>query len=315
MTDYSHSLMFGALLEPPADRAQEVLVLADLMEEVGLDVVSLSDHPYWPQRLDTMALLAAMAARTERITVMPNLANLPLRPPALLARTAATLDIISAGRFELGLASGAQQMWDLIVANGGPRRNAGESVEALEEAVRIIRALWSSQSAVTFEGKHYRLAEVNPGPRPAHDIGIWLGAYQPRMLRLVGAVADGWVPSSPFLPPEALAGANRVIDDAANAAGRTPEAVRRGYNIEGRFSSGSGSGFLDGSPEMWAEQLADLVLTHGISTFFLYRADSADFIRRFAEEVAPATRVLVAAERSSDTATPTGSTAERRTET
>ncbi|MYV55096.1 LLM class flavin-dependent oxidoreductase [Streptomyces sp. SID3212] len=303
--DHGHDLMFGALLEPPADRPQDVLALAELMEAVGLDVVTLSDHPYWPERLDTMALLAAVVARTERITVMPNMANLPLRPPTALARTAATLDILSGGRFELGLATGAQQMWDLIVAEGGPRRNAGESVEALEEAVRIIRALWTSESAVSFEGAHYQLAGVKPGPRPAHDLGIWLGAYQPRMLRLVGAVADGWVPSSPFLPPEHLPAANRVIDEAALEAGRSPGEVRRGYNIEGRFApdsgsgSGSGSGFLDGPPRLWVEQLADLALSHGISAFFLYRAESPDVIRQFAEEVAPAVRGIVAAERGS----------------
>ncbi|QIQ02168.1 LLM class flavin-dependent oxidoreductase [Streptomyces liangshanensis] len=301
MTDYRHDLMFGALLEPPAGRPQDVLVLAELMEAVGLDVVTLSDHPYWPERLDTMALLAAIVARTERITVMPNMANLPLRPPTVLARTAATLDILSDGRFELGLATGAQQMWDLIVAEDGPKRDAGQSVEALEEAVRIIRALWASDDAVSFDGTHYRLAGVKPGPRPVHDLGIWLGAYQPRMLRLVGGIADGWVPSSPFLPPEHLPAANQVIDDAALAAGRSPRAVRRGYNIEGQFASdagsGSGSDFLNGPPGLWAEQLADLALTHGISAFFLYRAESPDFIRRFAEEVAPAVREKVARER------------------
>lgn len=295
MTDYGHAPLFGALLEPPADRPQDVLALAELMEAVGLDVVSLSDHPYWPERLDTMALLAAVVARTERVTVMPNMANLPLRPPATLARTAATLDILSGGRFELGLATGAQQLWDLVVAEDGPRRNAGQSVEALEEAVRIIRALWTSDTEVSFDGTHYRLGGVKPGPRPVHDVAVWLGAYQPRMLRLVGTVADGWVPSSPFLPPEHLAAANQVIDEAAVAAGRSPADVRRGYNIEGQFSSGSG--FLDGPADVWAEQLADLALTQGISTFFLYRADSPDVLRQFAEEVVPAVRVLVAAER------------------
>ncbi|MFF3755251.1 LLM class flavin-dependent oxidoreductase [Streptomyces sp. NPDC002018] len=295
MTDYGHDLVFGALLEPPNDRPQDVLALAELIEAVGLDVVSLSDHPYWPERLDTMALLAAIVARTKRVTVMPNMANLPLRPPATLARTAATLDILSGGRFELGVATGAQQMWDLVVAEGGPRRNAAQSIEALEEAVRIIRALWTSDTEVGFDGRHYRLAGVKPGPRPVHDLGIWLGAYQPRMLRLVGTIADGWVPSSPFLPPEHVATANRVIDEAAARAGRSPRDVRRGYNIEGRFSSGST--FLDGPPRLWVEQLADLALTQGISAFFLYRANSPDVIRQFAEEVAPAVRVAVAAER------------------
>jgi alkanesulfonate monooxygenase SsuD/methylene tetrahydromethanopterin reductase-like flavin-dependent oxidoreductase (luciferase family) len=289
--DDVHDVKFGALLEPSADRPQDVVELAQLMDRIGLDVVSLSDHPYWPERLDTVALLSAMVATTSRITVMPNLLNLPLRPPAVLARTAATLDILSGGRFELGLATGVQQMWDLILAEGGPARTAGESIEALEEAINLIRALWASTSEVTFSGKHYRLDGVKPGPAPVHRMGIWLGAYQPRMLRVTGALGDGWIPSSPFFPPAALPGANAIIDEAAHAAGRSPQDIRRGYNIGGEF--GTGSGFLQGPPEVWAEQLAELALNERISTFFLYRADSADVLRRFAAEVAPAVRELV----------------------
>jgi len=283
---------FGALLEPSPDHPQDVVELAELMEQLDYDVVTLSDHPYWPERLDTLALLTAMAVRTERITVMSNLLNLPLRPPPVLARTAATIDILSGGRFELGLGTGAQQMWGSIAAEGGPARTAGESIEALEEATRLIRALWTSKTDVAFDGKHYRLDNAKPGPEPRHEIGIWFGAYQPRMLRVVGTIADGWIPSSPFLPPAALPDANRIIDEAALAAGRSPRDIGRGYNIEGTF--GTGSGFLEGPATVWAEQLAELVLNKQADTFFLYRAASADFLRQFAAEVAPAVRELVA---------------------
>ena len=146
------------------------MALAVLAEQAGLDAVSLADHPYWPERLDTFALLAVIAARTDRVRVFPNLANLPLRPPAMLARTAATLDVLSGGRFELGIGSGAQQMWDAIVAEGGPRRDAGESIDALGEAVQVIRALWTTGPDASFNGKHYRIAGAKPGPAPAHDI-------------------------------------------------------------------------------------------------------------------------------------------------
>lgn len=285
---------FGALLEAgPQQPPQDVLALAELMDTLGLDVACLPDHPYWPERLDTVTLLAAMIARTERIKVMPNLLNLPLRPPPMIARTAASLDILGGGRFELGLGTGAQQMWDSIRAEGGPARNAGQSIVALQEAVQIIRALWNSDGDVEFEGEHYRLTGAKPGPRPPHPISIWLGAYRPRMLKVVGTIGDGWIPSSPYLPPEALPRANRIIDEAALAAGRSPESVRRGYNIEGEFSAGSG--FLQGTPAVWAEQLADLVLTQQITAFFLYRVGTADTLRRFAEEVVPATRALLAA--------------------
>ena len=294
MPDYGHDLMFGAMLEP--ERAADAVALAVLAEQVGLDAVSLADHPYWPERLDTFALLAYIAARTDRVRVFPNLANLPLRPPAMLARTAATLDVLSNGRFELGIGSGAQQLWDAIVAEGGPLRDAGESINALDEAVQVIRALWVAGPEVSFTGRHYRIAGATPGPTPAHDINIWLGAYQPRMLGLVGRVADGWVPSSPFLPPEQLPAANQIIDAAAVDAGRSPDAVRRVYNIGGDFN-GSGEGYLQGPPAVWIEQLTELTLVHGISGYILYRVESEDVIRRFAHEVVPAVRSAVSSER------------------
>ena len=284
---------FGALLEPGEGSPQDVVGLGVLMEELGYDVVTLSDHPYWPERLDTVALLTAIAVKTKRITVMSNLFNLPLRPPAVLARTAATIDILSGGRFELGLGTGAQQMWASVLAEGGPARTAGQSIEALEEATHLIRALWTSKTDVTFAGEHYRLDGAKAGPAPLHEIDIWFGAYQPRMLRVVGTIGDGWIPSSPFFPPTALPAANRIIDEAAIAAGRTPQDIHRGYNIGGAFDTGSG--FLQGSAKVWAEQLAEIVLDGQASEFFLYRAGSPDFLRRFAAEVAPAVRALVAA--------------------
>jgi alkanesulfonate monooxygenase SsuD/methylene tetrahydromethanopterin reductase-like flavin-dependent oxidoreductase (luciferase family) len=300
MPDYGHDLMFGTMLEPPAERAVDAVRLAELTEQVGLDLVSLADHPYWPERLDTVTLLAAIAARTNRVRILPNLANLPLRPPAMLARTATTLDLLSGGRFELGIAAGAQQMWDAIVSEGGPSRDAGESIEALDEAVRLIRALWTPGPAVRFDGRHYELDGATTGPAPAHDIGIWVGAYQPRLLRLVGRIADGWVPSSPFLGPEKLPAANRIIDGSAVAAGRPPEAVRRVYNIAGDFTA-AGRGFLQGPPKVWVEQLTELTLTQGVSVFILYRVESETLIEQFAEEVAPAVRIAVNAERVNDT--------------
>jgi len=134
MPDYGHDLMFGAMLEP--ERAADAVALAVLAEQVGLDAVSLADHPYWPKRLDTFALLAYIAARTDRVRVFPNLANLPLRPPAMLARTAATLDVLSDGRFELGIGSGATP--------GSSGLPAGASVPRIQSPFSIIAAIGST---------------------------------------------------------------------------------------------------------------------------------------------------------------------------
>jgi alkanesulfonate monooxygenase SsuD/methylene tetrahydromethanopterin reductase-like flavin-dependent oxidoreductase (luciferase family) len=294
MPDYGHDLLFGVVLMPNADRAQSAIELAQLADEVGLDLVSVPDHPYQPAFLEAWTLLSVIAARTSRVRVFPNVANLPLRPPAMLARAAASLDILSGGRAELGLGAGAY--WDAIAAEGGPRRTPAESVEALEEAIEVIRALWTPGGGARVDGKHYGLHDAKPGPFPLDSIGIWVGAIKPRMLRLTGRAADGWMPSATRVPPESLAAANRMIDEAATDAGRSPQTVRRLYNIPGAFSR-TGGGFPTGPPSEWAEQLAQLTLTHGMSAYLL-PSDSADDIRRFATEVVPAVRELVIAERT-----------------
>jgi alkanesulfonate monooxygenase SsuD/methylene tetrahydromethanopterin reductase-like flavin-dependent oxidoreductase (luciferase family) len=140
-----------------------------------------------------------VAARTGRVRLLPDVANLPLRPPAALARSAATLDLLRGGRVELGL--GAGYFLDAIAAMGGPRRSAAENVDALEEAIAVIRALWAPGPPVRLEGRYYRLDGAEPGPPPAHPIGIWVGAYKRRMLELTGRTADGGSRASATPPP------------------------------------------------------------------------------------------------------------------
>jgi len=295
MGDYGHDLSFGIFVTPKADTAGHVLRLARRAEAAGLDWVSVQDHPYQPAFLDAWTLLTAIAATTERVSVFPNVVNLPLRPPAVLARAVASLDILSGGRAELGIGTGA--FWEAIAAMGGPRRSPRESVQALREAIAVIRALWTPGRGARLAGEHYSLAGAKPGPFPVHDVGIWVGGYKERMLRLTGELAGGWLPSSPYAPPERLAAMNAVIDAAAAGAGRPPAAVRRIYNIAGSFDGGGGA-FLQGPPKVWAEQLAGLALDEGMSGFVLM-VDDAATLERFAAEVAPAVRDLVAAERAS----------------
>ena len=134
MTDYGHDLQFGIFPSPEAVAAERTLELAQLAEVSGLDLVSVQDHPYQGKHLDTWTLLSVIAARTTAIRVAPNVANLPLRPPVVLARAAATLDLLSSGRVELGLGAGA--FWDAVVAAGGPRRTPKEAVDALDRGDR-----------------------------------------------------------------------------------------------------------------------------------------------------------------------------------
>jgi len=272
--------LFGAFVIPEAADPEATVRRIVAAERAGLDLVGVQDHPYQRRFLDTWTLLSYAAARTERIRLVPDVANLPLRPPAVLAKAPASLDQLSGGRVELGLGAGA--FWEAIEAMGGPRRTPGESVEALEEAITVIRAMWSGERSVSFEGLHYRLSGAKPGPPPAHPIGLWIGAYGPRMLRLTGRLADGWLPSVPRLPVEELPARIRIIEEAARAAGRDPGDVRRIANI----------GF-DGPPEQVAEFLALLVTEHGFDGFIGPGGHEAA-IERFAGEVVPRVKQALA---------------------
>jgi alkanesulfonate monooxygenase SsuD/methylene tetrahydromethanopterin reductase-like flavin-dependent oxidoreductase (luciferase family) len=288
---------FGFFPEPAAAGAAAVVDDVLLAERLGFDLVGIQDHPYNARHLDTMTLLAVLAARTSRIGLFPDVASLPLRPPAMLAKSAATLDLLSGGRLDLGLGAGA--VWPAIGAYGGPRRAPAEAVAALEEAIAVMRLLWGDERSVRYRGQHYRLDGAHPGPRPSRPIGLWIGAYGPRMLALTGRLADGWLPSSGYLPPERLGDAQRRVDDAAAAAGRPPQAVRRIYNVSGEITDGPGAGFLQGPARRWVEELSALVLDEGVDTFVLWAGvPRRRQLERFAHDVAPAVRAAVEAARS-----------------
>ncbi|HCT78859.1 MAG TPA: LLM class flavin-dependent oxidoreductase [Micromonosporaceae bacterium] len=292
MTDFGRPLAFGYFLIPNA--ADPLLVTAQEAERRGLDYVAVQDHPYQRRFVDTWVLMSMIAARTERIGIFPDVANLPLRLPSVMAKAAASLDVLSGGRFELGLGAGG--FWDAIEAYGGPRRTPGESLDALAEAIKVIRMMWSGERNLRFSGRHYRLAGAHSGPVPAHDIGIWLGTYGPRALRLTARVADGWVPSLHGDVPR-LAEMTARLDEAAVEAGRDPGEIRRIVNVAGSITDGASEGQLRGPAGQWADELTDLALVYGVDTFILW-AEGPDQLARYAEEVAPAVRARVAAERA-----------------
>jgi alkanesulfonate monooxygenase SsuD/methylene tetrahydromethanopterin reductase-like flavin-dependent oxidoreductase (luciferase family) len=292
--NYGHALAFGTFITPLNSSPEAVVALARRSEALGYDLVTFQDHPYQPAFLDTWTLLSWIAGQTERVRIAANVLNLPLRPPAVLARAAASLDLLSAGRLELALGAGA--FWDGVAAMGGPRRTPGEAVEALGEAIDIIRRLWDvgDGAPLRFAGDYYRIDGAQRGPMPAHDIPILVGAYKPRMLRLIGRKADGWLPSLGYLKPGELQAANKIIDEAAREAGRDPREIRRLLNISGRFSPSRG-GFLDGPSEQWVDELLPLALEDGVSTFIL-QSDDPSAMEQFALEVAPALRDAVSHE-------------------
>jgi alkanesulfonate monooxygenase SsuD/methylene tetrahydromethanopterin reductase-like flavin-dependent oxidoreductase (luciferase family) len=285
-------LQFGVFLSPDAGRRGDVLAQTLAAEAAGLDLVGIQDHPYQRRFLDTWVLIGHLLARTSRIRIFPSVANLPLRPPAMMAKAAASLDLLSDGRFELGLGAGA--FLDAVAGMGGPRRTPGESVEAVEEAIGVLRRAWEADGSLRHEGRHYRL-DYKPGPPPAHPIRVWLGAYRPRMLELTGGLADGWIPSLGYLGPEDVPAAQRRIDEAARAAGRDPSDLARIYNLSGTISAGGPAReLLDGPVEHWIEVLAGFDAELGFDGFILGPGEpELEQIERFGHEVAGGVREAV----------------------
>jgi alkanesulfonate monooxygenase SsuD/methylene tetrahydromethanopterin reductase-like flavin-dependent oxidoreductase (luciferase family) len=266
--DYDHPLRFGIFPSPRADSAQESLHMARVADEAGFDLIGIQDHPYQRRFLDTWTLMALVLSKTDRVSVFPDVANLPLRPARMMAKAAASLDLLSGGRFELGL--GAGSFWDGIEAMGGRRLSPKQSVDALEQAIFELREFWKA------DGKY-------EGPPPAHQIGIWLGAYRPRMLRITGALADGWVPSQSYLPPDQVPDAMQRVDEAARAEGRDPNEIRRIYNL-----------LADEPPA--PEQIADFATDLGFDSFIFSPSDVHE-LERLAHDVVPAIKEEVARRR------------------
>lgn len=288
-------LQFGIFPPPEADRVSDVVDSVRLADRLGLDLVGLQDHPYQRRFLDTFTLIPHLAAATERISFFPDVANLPLRGPQMIAKATATASRLSGGRVHLGLGAGG--LWDVIEAMGGPRRTPAEAVASLEDAIPIIRGLWSEERGLAIGGDVYAVDGVHGGPPPGYPTEIWVGAKGPRMMEVVGTLADGWVPSTPYVPPEQVRDRQDRIDEAATAAGRDPQKIRRIYNIKGTITDGRSAADDDlvGPASKWVDTLARWRTELGMDAFVLMSdLDDPNQIRRFAEEVVPGVREALA---------------------
>ena len=297
MTDARPSPQFGTSINPAVDDAAEPFERARLADQLGLDLITSMDHPYNARLFDAWTLLATLAATTRRVHLATNVANLPLRPPAMLAKQAATLDVLSGGRFELGLGAGAY--WAGVRALGGPRRTPGEAYAAFEEALHIIRGLWENAGgSFSYDGEIYQVHGARFGPAPAHRIPLWVGASGPRMLRLTGRLADGILVSNSYEPPARLLEINEQVDEGAAAAGRAPSEVRRGYNLMGSIQLSPGLRAGDGEQGLyapvggWIEMILQLYRDYRQDTFIFWPSGPQPHaqVQAFANEVAPAVR-------------------------
>lgn len=282
----------------------ELLHMAEQADRDGLDVVSVSDHPYLGDRLDAYAALGVVLGRTRRLAAFVNVTNLPTRPAPMLARTITSLSALSGGRVVLGMGAGG--LWDRIADLGMPRLSPGAAVDAFEEAIVLIRKLSGGGPPVTHDGRHYRVHDIEPAPVAAPL--VWTGSNGPKSLAATGRVADGWIPghAADWLS-ERYRTSRPVIDEAAAAVGRDPRDVATIYNLPGRITDRAltttrdhGGRWIGGSTGQWTEELTGAVLEHGASGFILFSSGGGTqdllSLGRWAGEIAPAVREAVAKE-------------------
>ena len=286
-------LRFGISVVPYAADFDSIVEQVRAADEGGLDLVGIQDHPYQRRYLDTYSLIADLLARTERIRFFPDVTSLAMRDPPMIAKAAVSMDVMSGGRFELGL--GAGNFWTAVEGMGRPKRTNREAFAGLEEAIPIIRAaidVGPEKRVVRGPGPVFPVPGYPAGPPAAHRIGIWLGVYGPRGLKLAGAVADGWIPSLGYVGADDVRRASGVIDQTAVAAGRNPDDISRLLNFNGLIGDVErGEVPLTGPVDHWVETLARWTTDLGTDSFILYpEGGSADQVRRFAAEVAPAVR-------------------------
>lgn len=295
-------VMFGAGISTAVGAARDTLRLAGQADRDGLDLFTVSDHPYFGGRLDAYSIVGMALGGTENIAGLVSVTNLPSRPAPMLARTVTSLSALSGGRVVLGLGAGG--LWDDIARLGVPRLGPGAAVRALAEAITLVRALSGGGEPVTFEGEFYRVDGLEPAPVPAPP--VWTGSVGPKSLAVTGRLADGWIPghAADWLSPR-YRSSRPVIDQAAADAGRDPRDVATIYNLPGVITSAPladtrdrDGRWIGGSPEQWAEELTGAVLEHGASGFVYFPPDEATAdvaTGRWAREIVPMVREAVAA--------------------
>jgi alkanesulfonate monooxygenase SsuD/methylene tetrahydromethanopterin reductase-like flavin-dependent oxidoreductase (luciferase family) len=300
----NRTVLFGLGLECGSHQVNDMHRHARIADEEGLDFFSISDHPYFADRVDAYATLGFILGATSNISGGVICTNLFSRPAPMLARTIAGLSVHSGGRTILVL--GANGSWEEVDALGIARLSPGARIRALEEAIIVVRALTGGGEPATFDGEFYQVTGLMPTAAPTPP--VWVGVGGPKGLAVTGRNADGWI------PPHAadwrstlVASARPVIEEAAVSAGRKPNDVGIVYLAAGpitrdpippsqtRDEEGRWGG---GGVEQWVEELTFAVLEGGAAAFnYLVRpGDSHDdaTLRRWTDEVVPAVREAVA---------------------
>ena len=285
-------LQFGVNVPTSAGDGADPIADARRAEELGFDFVSSSDHPGGgTPSYETWTMLSWIAASTSRIGISTRVLGVPFRAPALVAKMAATLDALSGGRLVLGLGGGSGD--DEFRAYGLGLPSPREKTDGLEDALTIIRGLWS-EPHFTYEGHRYSTEDAELEPKPTRRIPIWLGTYAPRALAVTGRLADGWIPSLGYAAPDDVPGMRERILDAARKAGRDPGEITCVYNVEVRIDGrpGDDPSVVSGTADEVAEQLAGF-LELGFSALSFMPPTGPEYaeqVERIAREVIPAVR-------------------------
>jgi alkanesulfonate monooxygenase SsuD/methylene tetrahydromethanopterin reductase-like flavin-dependent oxidoreductase (luciferase family) len=296
MTDYGHQITFGLSLYPSVDLLKETNQLAQAADDAGLEYLAIQDHAYNPDFLDVWTLITYLAEDTDRISYFPDVADLQLRPPTILAKAAASLSVLTGGRIVLGVGGGATAAG--IAAMGGAGRSGREMIAFTEEALKIMRRVLAG-GVVEFRGSQLTIGDYEAGPVPPSKVPLWLGSAGPRMLAVTGRSADGWIsPLNTYVTPAAVPALQRLIDEAARSAGRDPAAVRRIYNVVGAIGAGRGGPGLTGNVQSWVDALADWSVDLGFDTFVFWPTTAPlAQLELFAAEVVPGVRQRVSERR------------------
>jgi alkanesulfonate monooxygenase SsuD/methylene tetrahydromethanopterin reductase-like flavin-dependent oxidoreductase (luciferase family) len=265
-------------------------------ERARFDFVSVNDHPAGggPVR-EAWTLLSWIAAKTERIAVAPRVLAVPLRLPAVVAKSCETLDRLSSGRVILTLGSGGSP--DELAQFGALSGTAGQRTTGLEDAIRIIRGLWSGE-AFSYSGDVYRVANLRLDPEPVRRIPIWLGTFGRRGLVLAGSLADGWFPSLGHRPESELPRMRARVVESALAAGKSADDVRCVLNLKVHLGGDvtGDAGALEGEPNRVVDGLNRFV-EMGFGGFNII-PEGNDFdaqVAAIGDEVIPAVRSFASA--------------------
>jgi alkanesulfonate monooxygenase SsuD/methylene tetrahydromethanopterin reductase-like flavin-dependent oxidoreductase (luciferase family) len=288
-------VLFGLGLETGLADIPQLLPQATACDAAGLDVVSVSDHPNYADRVDAYAALGMILGATQRISGVVNLTNIGIRSAPLLARTVAGLSALSDRRIILGI--GAGTLWDELARLGITPRSPAEAVQAMEEAITVVRALTGGGGPVDFTGRFYHLRAAAPSPEPTPP--IWTGSQGPRSLAATGRLADGWVPAhAADWRSSRVATSRPLIDEAAVAAGRDPSDIVTVYNLGGQITNhhmptprDEDGRWIGGSADQWIDELASAVIDYGAAgIFYLPNGQPESAIHRWLHEIVPEVR-------------------------